>query len=146
MKQKSSIIILLVEDDEGHAILVKENLRAARIINELYHVKDGQEALDFLTHKGAYTDAKNAPKPGLMLLDIKLPKMDGYAVLERVKKEEALKSIPVIMLTSTEDQMEINRSYDLGANGYVIKPVEYHAFQERIKNLGLFLDIVSLPD
>ncbi|RKY31259.1 MAG: response regulator [Candidatus Omnitrophota bacterium] len=146
MRQKKSITILLVEDDEGHAILVKENLRAARIINELYHVKDGQEALDFLFHRGSYTDTKVSPKPGLILLDIKLPKLDGYAVLERVKQDEQLKVIPVIMLTSTEDQMEINRSYDLGANGYVIKPVEYHAFQERIKNLGLFLDIVALPD
>ena len=146
MRQKSSVIILLVEDDEGHAILVKENLRAARIINELFHVKDGQEALDYLYHRGTFSDSKISPKPGLILLDIKLPKLDGYAVLERVKKDAELRTIPIIMLTSTEDQMEINRSYDLGANGYVIKPVEYHAFQEGIKNLGLFLDIVALPD
>jgi len=145
MRPRQSVVIMLVEDDEGHSILIKDSLRSAHIINEMYHVTDGQEALDFLYRRGKYA-SQDLPKPGLILLDIKLPKIDGYAVLQQIKQDEQLKNIPVIMLTSTEDQMEINRSYDLGANGYVIKPVDYHAFQERIKNLGLFLDIVSLPD
>lgn len=145
MRPRQSVVIMLVEDDEGHAILIKDSLRSAHIINEMYHVKDGEEALDFLYRRGKYL-SQDLPKPGLILLDIKLPKLDGYAVLQQLKQNEQFKNIPVIMLTSTEDQMEINRSYDLGANGYVIKPVDYQAFQERIKNLGLFLDIVSLPD
>lgn len=143
---KQSIRILLVEDDEGHQLLIRENLRAGGIINEVTVVRDGQEALDYLYRRGPYRDPATSPRPGLILLDIKMPKMDGFAVLEHLKADAQLRLIPILMLTSTEDQVEVNRCYVLGANSYIVKPVCYEEFQERVKALGLFLDIVRFPD
>ena len=143
---KQSILIMLVEDDEGHRLLIRENLRARGIVNDLLEVSDGQQALDYLYRHGPYQDAARSPRPGLILLDIKMPKVDGLAVLEQIKGHPTLKTIPVLMLTSTDDQAEVNRSYALGANSYVVKPIQYEEFQERINALGLFLDIVRFPD
>ncbi len=143
---RQSITILLAEDDEGHRLLIRENLRAGGIVNEIIEVRDGQEALDYLYHRGAYQDAAKFPRPGLLLLDIKMPKADGYAVLEKVKADPKLRLVPVLMLTSTDDQMEVNRCYALGASSYVVKPVQYEEFQTRIKALGLLLDIVRFPE
>ena len=143
---RQSILIMLVEDDEGHQLLIRENLRAGGIVNELIHMINGQEALDYLQRRGKYQDAAKSPRPGLILLDIKMPKMDGYAVLEKIKSDPQLRLIPVLMLTSTDDQLEVNRCYQLGANSYVVKPVKYVEFQERVKALGLFLDIVRFPE
>ena len=112
-------------------------------MNEVKELLDGQEALEYLFRQGAYRDA---PRPGLILLDMKMPKVDGLRVLERVKQDPELKSIPVLMLTSTDDQREVNRCYALGANSYVVKPIQYEEFQARIKALGLFLDIVRFPE
>ncbi len=143
---RQSVLIMLVEDDEGHQVLIKENLRAGGIVNEVIHMGNGQEALDYLMRRGQWQDPAKSPRPGLILLDIKMPKMDGFAVLEKVKADPQLRLIPVLMLTSTDDQVEINRCYTLGANSYVIKPISYDAFQERVKALGLFLDIVRFPE
>ena len=143
---KQSIVILLVEDDEGHRLLIRDNLRAGGIVNDIIEVGDGQQALDYLTRRGPYRDAQQSPRPGLILLDIKLPKVDGFAVLETIKSDPRLRMIPVLMLTSTDDQIEVNRCYKLGANSYVVKPIRYEDFQERIKALGLFLDVVRFPD
>ena len=143
---RQSVLIMLVEDDEGHQGLIKENLRAGGIVNDVVQMRDGQEALDYLMRRGQWQDPAKSPRPGLILLDIKMPKMDGFAVLEKVKADSQLRLIPVLMLTSTDDQVEINRCYTLGANSYVIKPVSYDAFQERVKALGLFLDIVQFPE
>ncbi len=143
---RQSVLIMLVEDDEGHQVLIKENLRAGGIVNEVIHMRNGQEALDYLLRRGQWQDPAKSPRPGLILLDIKMPKMDGFAVLEKVKADPQLRLIPVLMLTSTDDQVEINRCYTLGANSYVIKPISYDAFQERVKALGLFLDIVRFPE
>lgn len=143
---KQSILIMLVEDDEGHQVLIRENLRAGGIVNDVITVRDGQEALDYLLRRGQYQDPAKSPRPGLILLDIKMPKVDGFAVLEKIKSNPHLQSIPVLMLTSTDDQVEVNRCYALGANSYVVKPIRYEDFQERVKALGLFLDIVRFPD
>ena len=143
---RQSILIMLVEDDEGHQLLIRENLRAGGIINELVHMANGQEALDYLQRRGKYQDPAKSPRPGLILLDIKMPKVDGFAVLEKLKGDAQLRLIPVLMLTSTDDQLEVNRCYSLGANSYVVKPVKYDEFQERVKALGLFLDIVRFPE
>ncbi|MBI4597070.1 MAG: response regulator [Candidatus Omnitrophica bacterium] len=144
--EKQSIVILLVEDDEGHRLLIRENLRAGGIINDIIELTDGQQALDYLLRRGEYQDAGKSPKPGLILLDIKMPKLDGFSVLERVKTDPRLKLIPVLMLTSTDDQAEVNRCYKLGANSYIVKPIQYENFQERVRALGLFLDVVRFPD
>ena len=137
---------MLVEDDEGHRLLIRENLRAGGIVNEIVEMTNGQEAIDYVTRRGQYQDPAKSPRPGLILLDIKMPKLDGFAVLTAIKSDTTLRRIPVLMLTSTDDQNEINRCYGLGANSYVVKPIRYDDFQERIKALGLFLDIVRLPD
>ena len=143
---KQSVLIMLVEDDEGHQLLIRENLRAGGVINDVVQMNNGQEALDYLFRRGQYQDPAKSPRPGLILLDIKMPKVDGYSVLERLKADPQLRHIPILMLTSTEDQVEVNRCYTLGANSYVVKPISYEAFQERVKSLGLFLDIVRFPD
>ena len=143
---KESVMIMLVDDDDGHRLLIRENLKTAGIVNDMIELPNGQEALDYLTRRGQYQDPAKSPRPGLILLDIKMPKMDGFVVLERIKADPQLRVIPVIMLTSTDDQVEVNRCYNLGANTYVTKPVRYDEFQERVKALGLFLDVVRLPD
>ena len=143
---RQSILIMLVEDDEGHQLLIRENLRAGGIVNDIIEVRDGQQALDYLFRRGQYQDPAKSPRPGLILLDIKMPKMDGFSVLEKVKSNPQLRMIPVLMLTSTDDQVEVNRCYTLGANSYVVKLVRYEEFQERVKALGLFLDIVRFPE
>lgn len=143
---KQSVTILLVEDDEGHRLLIRENLRAGGIVNEVVEMTDGQQALDYLFRRGKYQDPAASLRPGLILLDIKMPHADGFEVLERIKADPQLRLIPVLMLTSTDDQLEVNRCYTLGANSYVVKPVQYEAFQERVKSLGLFLDIVRFPE
>jgi len=143
---KQSVTIMLVEDDDGHRLLIRENLRAGGVVNDLIEMRDGQQALDYLTRRGQYHDRTKYPKPGLILLDIKMPKADGFVVLERIKADPELRLIPVLMLTSTDDQLEVNRCYTLGANSYVVKPVRYEDFQERIRALGLFLDIVRFPE
>ncbi|MBI2336704.1 MAG: response regulator [Deltaproteobacteria bacterium] len=145
MEPPKPIDILLVEDDEGHALLVQENLKNHGVINKIYTVTDGEMALNFLYRRREFAAEGKAPRPGLILLDLNLPKVDGFAILSQIKKDEDLKIIPVIILTSTEDPKEIDRSYRLGANNYITKPVEYKQFQERIHGLGLFLEIVSLP-
>ena len=143
---KQSVTIMLVEDDDGHRLLIRENLRAGGVVNDLIEMSDGQQAIDYLTRRGQYHDRKKFPKPGLILLDIKMPKADGFTVLEKIKADPELRLIPVLMLTSTDDQLEVNRCYTLGANSYVVKPVRYEEFQERIRSLGLFLDIVRFPE
>ena len=143
---KQSVLIMLVEDDEGHLLLIHENLRGGGIVNDVIAMRNGQEALDYLCRRGKYQDQAKSPRPGLILLDIRMPKVDGFAVLEKVKADPQLRAIPVLMLTSTDDQAEVNRCYAMGANGYIVKPIRYEDFQERIKALGLFLDIVRFPD
>lgn len=140
-----TIPLMLVDDDEGHLVLIRENLRAAGVMNEILEMHDGQEALEYLSHRGAYREAAKFPLPALILLDIKMPTVDGFAFLEKVKADPALRSIPVLMMTSTDDPLEINRSYRLGASGYIVKPVRYEEFQERVRALGLFLDMVRFP-
>ena len=146
MPAKQSVTIMLVEDDDGHRLLIRENLRAGGVVNDLVEMPDGQQALDYLTRRGQYQDRTKSPRPGLILLDIKMPKADGFAVLKAIKSDPELRLIPVLMLTSTDDQLEVNRCYTLGANSYVVKPVRYEEFQDRIRALGLFLDIVRFPE
>ena len=143
---KQSVLIMLVEDDEGHLLLIRENLRAGGVVNDVLEMRDGQQALDYLYRRGEYQDSAKSPRPGLILLDIKMPKVDGFTLLEKVKADPQLRLIPVLMLTSTDDQTEVNRCYTLGASSYIVKPVRYEDFQAQLRALGLYLDIVGLPD
>ena len=145
MSNVQQVTILLVEDDPGHARLIEKNLRRSGITNEIVAVSDGQQALDYLFGEGEYAGDDRA-SPLLMLLDLNMPVLDGYQVLERVKGDERTKRIPVVVLTTTDDSREMSRCYDLGASVYITKPVEYQQFSEAINKLGLFLSIVTVPN
>jgi len=145
LADRKSVTILLVEDDDGHARLLERNLRRGGVINSLMRVADGQEAMDYLRCIGSYADETRYPRPSVILLDICMPRLDGFEVLERIKRDSVLMRIPVIMLTSTDNQREINRAYQLGANGYVVKPVNMDAFIDRVVKLGMFVEVIELP-
>lgn len=135
--------IVLVEDDDGHATLIERNLRRAGLTNQYMRLSDGQEALDYFAGPGQ-PDGSTQPSC-LVLLDIKMPKVDGVEVLRRMKADARTATIPIIMLTTTDDPREVERCYQLGCNVYVTKPVEYESFLEAVKRLGLFLQVVKLP-
>jgi len=138
------LIILMAEDDEGHAVLIQQNLVEGGLANKVIHVKDGQEALDYILGEGDF--AGRAPNgPLLLLLDINMPRVDGVEVLRRLKADPKTDKLPVIMLTTTEDPREVQRCYELGCSSYVTKPVAYERFVEAIRRLGLFLSIVQVP-
>ena len=137
--------ILLAEDDPGHARLIEKNLLRSNITNEIVNVGDGQQALDYLFGEGEYA-GRERTAPLLVLLDLNMPVLDGYQVLERMKGDERTRRIPVIILTTTDDAREVSRCYDLGCNVYVTKPVGYEQFTEAIRKLGLFLSIVTIPN
>ena len=145
-QQRPTIKILLVEDDDGHARLVERNLRKVNLSNPIDRVRDGVEALEYLHNQGAFSDRSRYSHPRLVLLDINMPRMDGIEVLERIKADEHLRCLPVIMLTSTDNQSEIDRCYCAGANGYVAKPVNIATLGEKLQRLGMFLEIVELPN
>jgi CheY-like chemotaxis protein len=137
--------ILLAEDDEGQAFLVQRNLERAGIANCITRVVDGQQALDFIFREGRFA-AREIAGPLLLILDINMPRIDGIEVLTKLKADKATSMLPVIMLTTTDDPREIERCYDLGCNVYITKPVEYEDFVEAVKRLGLFLQIVQVPE
>ncbi|MDO9567480.1 MAG: response regulator [Candidatus Desulfaltia sp.] len=138
--------ILLVEDNEDHIELTLRALKNNNLINDIHVVRDGQEALDFVYHLGKYKDTEKYPRPGLILLDIHLPKINGFEVLETLKKDPDVKSIPIIMLTTSSRDEEIAKSYAGGANSYVTKPVDFGEFVKKIKDMKLYWTIVnSLP-
>lgn len=139
-----AVNIILVEDDDGHATLIEKNLRRAGLANNYSRLKDGQEALDYFAGPGA-CDPNSTTPSCLVLLDIKMPRVDGVEVLRRMKADPRTATIPVIMLTTTDDPREVERCYQLGCNVYVTKPVEYESFLEAVKRLGLFLQVVKLP-
>jgi CheY-like chemotaxis protein len=137
-KDIQEITILLAEDDPGHARLIEKNLRRSNILNRIVVVGDGQQAVDYLF-------GDDCPWPLLVLLDLNMPVLDGYQVLERIKADERTKRIPVVVLTTTDDSREVSRCYDLGCNVYITKPVDYMQFSEAIRKLGLFLSVVTVP-
>ncbi|HEV2082064.1 MAG TPA: response regulator [Brevundimonas sp.] len=133
--------IVMVEDDHGHARLIEKNIRRANISNEIAHFADGGAALDYL-----FSDEVKANGPLLILLDLNLPDMSGTDILAKVKGDERLKRAPVVILTTTDDRVEIQRCYDLGCNVYITKPVDYENFADAIRQLGLFLSVMQAPD
>jgi CheY-like chemotaxis protein len=134
----NDVTILLVEDNEGHARLVEKNLRRAGVTNPILKVDDGQQALDYLFGDHGYIYTPHPP-PLLIMLDLNLPVVNGYQVLEKIKSSDQTRHIPIIILTTTDDNQEIKRCYVLGCNVYITKPVEYDQFAETISHLGLFL-------
>jgi CheY-like chemotaxis protein len=139
------ILIALVEDDDGHANLVELNLKRAGVANGIHRLRDGQEALDFVYAKLTSNDPSSGQSL-LLLLDIKLPRVDGLEVLRRLKSDQRTSVVPIIVVTTTDDPREIQRCYELGCSVYITKPVDYQAFVEAINRLGLFLQVVRIPD
>lgn len=145
MDYHQEVTILLVEDDPGHARLIEKNLRRAAVSNRIITLDNGQKAVDFLFKQGEYAN-DTTPVPLLVLLDLNMPVLDGYQVLQRIKADDRTKKVPVVVLTTTDNPNEIAKCYELGCNVYVTKPVEYDEFCEAIRQLGLFLSIVKIPD
>jgi CheY-like chemotaxis protein len=142
MTEQAPVTIVMIEDDEGHARLIEKNIRRAGIFNSLKHFADGASALDFLFHD---TKGPKLNGPALILLDLNLPDMNGVDILARIKGDEHLRLAPVVVLTTTDDRQEIQRCYDLGCNVYITKPVDYESFADAIRQLGLFLSVIKVP-
>jgi len=144
MNAHQSVGIVMIEDDEGHARLIEKNIRRAGILNDIKHFTDGGQALHHL-FEAADGPAKSGP--ALVLLDLNLPDMSGTDILSRIKAEDSpLKRTPVVVLTTTDDKVEIQRCYDLGCNVYITKPVNYESFAQAIRQLGLFLSVIQVPE
>jgi CheY-like chemotaxis protein len=143
MENLAVVDVLLVEDDPGDVVLIKEAFEYNKVHNALHVVSDGEEALEFLYRRGRY---EGAPRPDLVLLDLNLPRKDGREVLEEVKADRDLRTIPVVVLTTSEAEEDIVRSYDLHANAYVTKPVDFDRFIEVVRLIDdFFVTVVKLP-
>jgi len=140
---QNPVTIVMVEDDDGHARLIERNIRRAGISNLIRHFTDGTSALEFLFNG---PDGPLLNGPSLVLLDLNLPDMSGIDILAKIKAEPALKRMPVVVLTTTDDKVEIQRCYDLGCNVYITKPVDYESFADAIRQLGLFLSVIQVPE
>ena len=143
-QETNPVTIIMVEDDEGHARLIEKNIRRAGVNNKILPFTNGTDAVTFLFGKDG-TGAANKNKPFLVLLDLNLPDTTGVEILKRIKTNEHLKRIPVVVLTTTDDAVEIQRCYDLGCNVYVTKPVNYENFAHAILQLGLFFSVMQVP-
>ena len=143
MTQQQPVTILMVEDDEGHAKLIERNIRRAGIHNAIRHFADGTSAVDYIFNHG---EGPLLNGPALVLLDLNLPDMSGIDILLKLKADPKLKRTPVVVLTTTDDKVEIQRCYDAGCNVYITKPVDYESFADAIRQLGLFLSVMQAPE
>ena len=134
--------ILLVEDNPNDRELTLTALEAHNLVNEVIALSDGEQALDYLYKRGKYAE-RHFDNPAVILLDIKMPKVDGIEVLRSIKSDISMKNIPVVMLTSSREEKDLRTAYELGANAYVVKPVEFTEFIEAVKNVGLFWGIIN---
>lgn len=142
----NSVELLLVEDNINDAELAIRELKKHNLANNLYHVKDGEEALEFIFATGRYAETRNVNHtPKLILLDIHMPKVNGIEVLEQIKSAEGTKATPVVILTSSKEDPDIKKCYNLGANSYIVKPLNFEGFAEAIKNLGFYWLLLNQP-
>ena len=135
MIKRQPIISLLAEDDPAHAEIVRRKLKDFHVANRFFWVKDGQAALDFLFRKGAYADPETSPRPDLILLDLRLPKVDGLGVLRRIKKDEDIKRIPTVVLTTSGEMSDITAAYVHGVGSYLVKPLNFEKFDKLLDSL-----------
>jgi len=142
---KEPFVVLMAEDDEHDIVATRRAWKKHHIANPLYIVNDGEECLDYLHQRGKYSEQGTAPRPGILLLDIKMPKMDGLVVLEHIRKEKELRLLPVVILTTSKAEEDRLRSYDLGVNAYIVKPVGFENFSEAVRTIHLFWRLVELP-
>jgi CheY-like chemotaxis protein len=130
------LVILLVEDNDAHAELVIRAMKDNRVANIIYHAVDGEKALDFLFHRGVYEEMKTSPRPNLILLDLRLPKVDGLQVLKTIKEDPHLMQIPVVVFTSSDADKDVITSYGYHANSYVVKPLDFKKFLQVMQDIG----------
>ncbi len=135
---ESMLNILLVEDNEDHAELIMRSLEDQQIKSHVFHVTDGEQALDYLFHRGEYSQVEKYPRPNLILLDLRLPKVDGLGVLKEIKQAEELRIIPTVVLTSSESENDIYRAYNYYANSFLVKPMDFQQFNELMLKLGRY--------
>jgi two-component system response regulator len=141
------IVILMADDDADDRMLTKDALEESRVLNELRFVEDGEELMDYLTRRGKYTDSEDAPRPGLILLDLNMPKKDGREALKEIKSDPNLRRIPVVIMTTSKAEEDIFRSYDFGASSFITKPVTFDRLVELMRTLGEYwVEFVELPD
>ncbi len=140
MKQslKKILTIILAEDDEGHALLIKRNIKRSGIVNEIVHLRNGEEVLNYFLCK---PEGKQSKKNYIILLDIKMPKIDGIEVLEKLKKNKKTRDIPIIMISTTDNPREIEKCHSLGCSSYIVKPIDYQHFIDTVSDLGYTLKI-----
>jgi len=143
MTDSIDVEILLVEDNPRDAEMTLRALRAGNLANKVVHVKDGQEALDWLFCKGAFAARVNTVRPKVVLLDLKLPKVDGLEVLRVIRGDERMRGLPVVVMTSSNEQRDLIESYDLGANSYLVKPVDYESFSAAVLRFGYYWLLVN---
>jgi CheY-like chemotaxis protein len=142
---KKPFVVLLAEDDEHDIVATRRAWKKHNIANPLYIVSDGEECLDFLHRRGKYGEPGAAPLPGILLLDIKMPKMDGLTVLKHIREDEELRQLPVIILTTSKAEEDRLKGYNLGVNAYIVKPVGFENFSEAVRTINLFWQLVELP-
>lgn len=141
-----SVVILLAEDDEDDYRLTRDALEECHILNDLHRVADGEELMDYLHHRNAFRDPAKTPSPGLILLDLNMPRKDGRECLREIKAEDALRAIPVVVLTTSRAEEDVLRSYELGVNSFIKKPVTFAGLVEAVRIFGRYwFDIVDIP-
>jgi CheY-like chemotaxis protein len=138
MTQGKPVIILLVEDDPAHAEIVRRNLETFRVANRIIHVEDGQAALDYLFRRNSYADTQAHPRPDLILLDLRLPKVDGLEVLRQIKEDKELKRLPTVVLTTSSAETDVVNAYTHGAGSYLVKPVDFEKFTQLMETFGFY--------
>lgn len=138
IKEGEPLVILFIEDDPAHAEITMRNFKKNRISNKVIHLWDGQQALDYLFRQGEYTDPEKSPLPHLILMDLRLPKVDGLEVLAKIRANEGLKYIPTVILTTSEADVDISRAYDYNVNSYLVKPLDYDKFSNLIEAFGFY--------
>jgi len=141
----NEVEILLVEDNMSDAELIIRALRKVNLANHLIHVKDGEEALDFIFARGKFVERQMKNIPRVILLDIKMPKVDGIEVLRSIKTNDATKFIPVVIMTSSKEEQDIVKSYELGVNSFVVKPVDFDGFSKAVSELGMYWVLINQP-
>lgn len=143
--QKEPIVILMADDDDDDFMLTQKALKASKLLNELVRVKDGEELIDYLLERGEY-EGKNLPRPGIILLDLNMPRKDGREALKEIKEHEGLRDIPVVVFTTSKAEEDVYRSYQLGVNSFITKPVTFNSLLEVMTSLGRYwFEIVELP-
>lgn len=144
--RRTTVTILMADDDDDDCMLAREALAESRLANDLYIVRDGEELMDYLYQRGQYVNSKMAPRPGLILMDLNMPRKDGREALREIKADPHLRHIPIVVLTTSKAEEDIYRSYDLGANSFITKPVTFALLVEVMRIIGRYwFEIVELP-